>query len=217
MIGSLTIGLTFGGVLVFRALFWPPSPDEYPLFLWGFVLPVGLATLFPVVFIYNVNRTIRRLRPIAPLIADADLSSGPRGVTIVFHDGLVLGVPGPFVVFLMFFAANGQVLYPSLVEAVRWWRLWGTRRVGFVRGRKGPPPVVAELDALRLRMGGPLAACQVRQRTSDWRDANAPSWIAGVSFASHFARVRLDQMVPELPAIRGFLRHALFAFAGVGG
>jgi len=66
-------------------------------------------------------------------------------------------------------------------------------------------------------MGGPLAVCQVRQRSSDWRDANAPSWIAGVSFASHFARVRLDRIIPELPAIGAFLRHSLFSFAGVGG
>ena len=218
-IGGVATAAMVGGLVVVGTVAAPPEAGEYPTFLGLVAAVVVLSVSMPLLSNYAMARTIRRLRPFAPRVADAGYRTG-RGIVLVFRDGLVVSLPGAFAMCLMFFAASGEVVHPSFAEAARWWRTRGTRRVAIVGGRTGPPQARTEFEALRSRLGGGLAMCQVRQRTSEWRDANAPHWIVVAALTGPvpipILPFNLNRVLPERSAIEAFLRNTLRSVTGVG-
>jgi len=194
--------------IVIVSVYWPPpATGEPPSFALRIVILAAMIA-FAVLLDNNTKRFIRGLRLLKTRLVDAGLPIG-RGVMLVLNDGMVVSFVYNFVLCTTFHTAAGDVLNPSLKDAINWTRPRLMKRAGIIRPNSGPTTISAELRALQSRIGSTASFCLVSRQRIPTKDSDTPFWMVTASFSRVFTPFRPDRVAMELAGIGALLRQTL--------
>lgn len=155
------------------------------------------------------RKVLALLRALGPRLADVDVPKR-RPLHIVLDNGFVLRPQGVLAIAFLFFGMDGEVIVPSVDEALKWTRApWRLRRVGVVAPGQGPPGARKELRSLRSRVGLRIVGVGFQERPSTdlARDPSGARWIATTTLSRFRGLEGVPALEGTLDEIVTFLRH----------
>ncbi len=180
----------------------PPPLDLYALAdIATFIIP-------PAAVLIGVRLGQRRLRRSLDTVRLRVREAGAFSflyIGLILDNGLLLQLPGGFVVLSAFFSSSGSPIRPSLRETRKWMSPFRLTRLVTVRAGKKAP----DLTELRDDLGARVAAASVGSCKPKGLETepNPPTWIATVVLGRAIGRrIRVDRIVGEADRIARYLQ-----------